>query len=555
MNLKLALGKKAAIVIIVMSISLTILTATISYNIYADTMDEHYRTLTQDVAQTASNVIDGDMVEEYADFVLSTYRDNLDALPNDEASAAAYFEKFAAIHDEDYFENYEMLEGIKEASNVLYLYITTVDVETKTGLYIFDIDDSEYACDPGYPDVLEESNWGIFDDPSIGFPPYILHSDFGWLSTAGVPIYNSSDEVVGYAMVDISMDDVMQDRYNFLILLLIVSVVATAILVALFIYVTNKAVVGPINRLAGAASLYVSDKEGEADGSLSAIQRLEIKTGDEIENLLNVMRQMEFDIASYIDNITNIAAEKERIGAELNVAQKIQADMLPRIFPTYSDVVAFDVHATMTPAKEVGGDFYDLFYVDENHFALVVADVSGKGVPASLFMVISKTIIKNQILSGKDIVSVFENVNAQLCENNDSEMFVTVWLGVIDLRTGTMKCVNAGHEYPILKRGDRYEVFKDKHGFVLAGFESSRYKEYEIQLNHGDELFVYTDGVPEATNADNELFGIERTVESLNKKESATQQERLTILKSDIDNFVGDAPQFDDITMLGFKYK
>lgn len=265
---------------------------------------------------------------------------------------------------------------------------------------------------------------------------------------------------------------------------------------------------------------------------------------------------MEVDIRQYIDNLTAVTAEKERIGAELGVATQIQASMLPCIFPAFPDRPEFDIYASMTPAKEVGGDFYDFFLVDEDHLALVIADVSGKGVPAALFMVIAKTLLKNCAQTGLSPKAVLEKVNDQLCESNEAEMFVTVWLGILEISTGKLTAANAGHEYPALQRaGGDYELVQDKHGFVLAGMEGSRYREYELTLLPGDTLFVYTDGVAEATDAHDELFGTDRMLAALNGSRDALPDALLPAVKAGIDAFVGEAPQFDDITMLGLRYR
>ena len=247
--------------------------------------------------------------------------------------------------------------------------------------------------------------------------------------------------------------------------------------------------------------------------------------------------------------------EKERIGAELNVANQIQADMLPRIFPPFPERKDFDIYATMMPAKEVGGDFYDFFLIDDDHLGMVMADVSGKGVPAALFMVIAKTLIKNRLQTGESPAEALTIVNNQLCEGNESQFFVTVWLAVIDLETGDGYEVNAGHEYPAIRRGNgKYELIKTKHMPAVAFMDGLKYRQSEIHLDPGDRLFVYTDGVPEATNANNELFGNDRLLAALNRNPDAEPSELLPSVKKEIDEFVGDAPQFDDITMLGFIY-
>ena len=247
--------------------------------------------------------------------------------------------------------------------------------------------------------------------------------------------------------------------------------------------------------------------------------------------------------------------EKERISAELNVATQIQADMLPRIFPAFPERKEFDIYASMTPAKEVGGDFYDFFLIDEDHLGLVMADVSGKGVPAALFMVIAKTLIKNRAQLGGSPAEILQDVNEQLCEGNEAELFVTVWLAILEISTGKGMAANAGHEHPALKRaGGAFEMVKYRHSPAVATMEGIRFREHAFELHPGDSLYVYTDGVTEATNKSNALFGEERTLNALNRNLSSDAKETLITVKNEIDAFVGDAVQFDDITMLCIDY-
>ncbi|MBR2275291.1 MAG: SpoIIE family protein phosphatase [Lachnospiraceae bacterium] len=283
--------------------------------------------------------------------------------------------------------------------------------------------------------------------------------------------------------------------------------------------------------------------------------RAKVTENDEVGDLAVHFNDMAASLKDYINNLTKVTAEKERIGAELNVATQIQADMLPRIFPPFPERKEFDLFASMDPAKEVGGDFYDFFLVDDDHIALVVADVSGKGVPAALFMVISKTLIKNRTLMGGSPAEILTYVNNQLCEGNEAELFVTVWLAIIEISTGKGMAANAGHEHPALRRKDgSFELIEYRHSPAVATMEGIRFREHEFELHPGDTLIQYTDGVSEATDSKDELFGNERIVNSLNIEPDAEPKELLHTLRTEIDHFVGDAPQFDDITMLGFKY-
>ena len=283
---------------------------------------------------------------------------------------------------------------------------------------------------------------------------------------------------------------------------------------------------------------------------------LEIKTGDEIEELGDAFNKMTGKLNNYIENLAAVTAEKERIGAELDVATHIQASMLPCTFPPFPDRDEFDIYATMTPAKEVGGDFYDFFMVDENHIAIVMADVSGKGVPAALFMVIAKTLIKDHTNPDLDLGDVFSKVNELLCESNSGELFVTAFEGVLNITTGEFRFANAGHEMPfIYKKDGTYTPYKTRPGFVLAGMEGMKYKAGQVMLEPGDKIFQYTDGVTEATNADNQLYGMDRLERILHQNADKSPYDLLPAVKADIDKFVGEAPQFDDITMLCLEYK
>lgn len=255
--------------------------------------------------------------------------------------------------------------------------------------------------------------------------------------------------------------------------------------------------------------------------------------------------------------VLNVAQGRQKAVADrdLSLASDIQVNSLPKIFPYLPEREEFDLFASMTPAKEVGGDFYDFFMVDDNHIALVMADVSGKGIPAALFMMVSRTLIKNRVQAGDSPAQALINVNEQLCEGNKAELFVTVWLAVIDLATGKGVAANAGHEHPVLKKADGdFELVTYKHSPAVATMEGIKFREHEFQLDHGDVIFVYTDGVTEATNIEEQLFGEERLVEALNSNKDGSPEDILGTVKKHIDGFVKDTEQFDDITMLCMKY-
>ena len=255
-------------------------------------------------------------------------------------------------------------------------------------------------------------------------------------------------------------------------------------------------------------------------------------------------------IKGYTDEISALHSEKEQTVAELKFATDIQRGALPNKFPAFPGRGEFDIYASMTPAKQVGGDLYDFFLVDDDHLALVIADVSGKGIPAALFMMSSKSLIKQSALTGGRPSEILEAVNRQICADNDANMFVTVWLGILEISTGKLIAANAGHEYPMLKTNGRYEILRDVRSAAVGLFDDERYDDYELWLKKGDGVFVYTDGVSEATDPDNRLFGKERILDALNSAPDASPENALNNVRSAVDDFVKGAPQSDDITML-----
>lgn len=305
--------------------------------------------------------------------------------------------------------------------------------------------------------------------------------------------------------------------------------------------------VKPINKLMGQVAVV---GEGNLDTAIEAT------TNDEIGKLAEAFNKMTVDLKGYMTNLEHVTREKERIGAELDIATHIQSSMLPMIFPPYPERPEFDIVASMDPAKEVGGDFYDFFMIDERHVAIVMADVSGKGVPAALFMVIGKTLIKDHTAAGRELPDVFFEVNNLLCESNSEDLFITAFEGVLDLVTGEFTYVNAGHETPFFKHpGGVFKPYPVEASFVLAGMDDMQFKGGSVTLEPGSRIFLYTDGVPEATNAHDELYDMDRLGAVLESVSDMPLKKILPTVRADVDKFVGDAPQFDDLTMLCLEYK
>ena len=330
--------------------------------------------------------------------------------------------------------------------------------------------------------------------------------------------------------------------------IMILSLAALLALLSVIALWQGKRIVRPLNTMTESISKIKGDNlEFKIEDTY--------RTGDEIEILANSFAEMSRKTIEYVDQVRKVTAEKERIGAELQTAATIQNSMLPHIFPPFPERDEFELYASMDPAREVGGDFYDFFLVDEDHLCMVIADVSGKGIPAALFMMVSKLILQSYALLGQSPAEILTSANDAICSNNQAGMFVTVWVGILEISTGRLTAANAGHEFPVLKRaaGD-FELFKDKHGFVIGGMEGLKYKQYELQLEPGDKLFVYTDGVPEATDANLELFGTDRMLAALNEAKDQNPQKVLQGVREAVDAFVKEAEQFDDLTMLCLQY-
>ena len=522
------LSRKLALMVAAITLSLSAVMILLNYTHYKTEMYAHYEEVAMNIGAVAASQLDPDRIQYYLD---------------------------TGEKDEAYETAYKTLCDIRENGGVMYLYV--VKPERYEVWYVLDTDPSEDAIPLGYHEPYYE---GAFAENAERLArgeriePLVSNEQFGWLMSVYYPMKTSSGAPAGYVGVDIQMTDVMNDLSHFARQMILLMAVLTVAFSLVFIRITTATMAKPINRLSAAAEKLVEEQSSEGTET-SIFNQLTIRSNDEVGALYGSLSQMEHDMNAYIRNLVSVTAEKERIGAELNVATQIQADMLPRIFPAFPERHEFDLFATMNPAKEVGGDFYDFFLVDDDHICLVMADVSGKGVPAALFMVIAKTLIKNRAQMGDSPAEILTNVNEQLCQGNDAELFVTVWLAVIEISTGKGLAANAGHEHPVIKRKNgQYEMVVYRHSPAVATMDGIRFREHPFELNPGDRLFVYTDGVPEATNARNELFGTERMLAALNRDPNASPKELLLTIRGEIDFFVGDAPQFDDITMLSFQY-
>lgn len=450
------------------------------------------------------------------------------------------------------------LNELTETARLSFIYLTVVSRDYKNRTYVFDTVHSEVIANPyplGYVESLEKKTPDYIDnlrniiEKGMRVHSYFSYKKDGGHVTTSIPVRDFTGTVVGIMSVVKPMTEIAEYKTNYLRSLLIFALSFTIFFIALYIICLITGLIKPLMLIIDETS-HFAEHHGELSGELK-----KIKNHDELGLLSRSVEKMSVDMNKYISDLTHATAEKERIGAELNVATKIQAEMLPRVFPPYKNHPEIELFATMDPAKEVGGDFYDFFMVDDDHFAVVVADVSGKGVPAALFMVIAKTLLKEASYRFKTPAEIFWHVNNMLCENNESGLFVTAWMGILEISTGKLTFANAGHTMPVIKQNGQVSFLKSKPNLMLAAMESVPYNNHEVLFNEGDKLFVYTDGVTEAMNAKNELYGENRLLETMNRAQGKNPKEVLEFVRKDIDKFVDKSEQFDDITMLGMVLK
>ena len=333
---------------------------------------------------------------------------------------------------------------------------------------------------------------------------------------------------------------------------LLIGVVGILLLMLLLLFVIRKKIVSPVLEIEQGLADYTKTK----DSAAVQARMNRIRTGNETEDLSEYVSELAGEIDTYTAENIRLAAEKERVSAELSLATQIQSDMLPNIFPAFPDRPEFDIYASMDPAKEVGGDFYDFFLVDDDHLYMTIADVSDKGVPAALFMMYSMIVLADNARMGKDPAAILTDANRIICENNRHDMFVTVWTGILEISTGRLTAACAGHEYPaVTSASGRFELYKDPRDCPVGSFDDVVYRNYELTLKPGDKLFVYTDGLAEAADAKRSMFGLDRMIDALNKDPRPSPEEILAAVRKQVDEFVGGAVQFDDLTMMCLEYR
>ena len=544
----ISIKTRAALAAVIFMCILTAVIAGIGYKLYRDSVMESYLTYTDTVLEYAYRASEkysfGDMIaardmpEQYEQFrsELNTVKDSSKI----EYLYAVYFDDINDMHSLHYAINAKTpaeLSAEKPLSEI-YTYMGK-------------------PCEEGaFHDDALQILWNAVKTAKRDSGTLTGDSDgYGYMLNGYHVVFDSSDKAVGLICVEIDISRINIELNHYLRIIILTASLFAVIIILAYLFNTQRFLTGPIEKIAESSDSFVRKMLAHAEPEELSFDEVQIRSNGELRALADNVKSLADSVASYMTNLKAATSEKERISTELSLATKIQESMLPHIFPPYPDRHEFDIFATMEPAREVGGDFYDFFLIDSDHLCLVMADVSGKGIPAALFMMISKTILQSCAMLGKTAAEILTKTNEALCSNNQVEMFVTVWLGILEISSGKLTCANAGHEYPVLKQnGGEFVLYKDKHSFAVGGIEGMRYKEYTLQLKPGDLLFLYTDGVPEAENAEHEMFTTERMIAALNAEADAKPEKLLSNVREAVRGFVQDAEQFDDLTMLCIEY-
>ncbi len=504
---------------------LTVLITSVNVGVllYRDKMNSYSR-MAYGYTRSIAEYIDGDTIATYMD---------------------------TKVKDSYYMEVDKFLDAVQTKSDIEYFYIIIPDGENY--IYVWDSVNEHLKSNIGYVEHFskkEAEHVQKIMNGTYSEKLYITNdSMYGHLGTAYSPIYDSNDEIVAIVAADVDMSMVSVIVALFILFVAICIAIVLTITIVIYYFVTKSTIIVPISKLNRITSTMVKNIDSNEE------IELDIHTGDEIEELAESYKKMYYEMREYIDENTKITAEREKVDSELQIARTIQNGMLPKLFPDYVDSDYYDMFASMDPAREVGGDFYDFFMVDENHLALLIADVSDKGIGAALFMSISKALIKMRMEMTKSPLETITYVDKKISENNEIGMFVTVWLGVVNLETGHVVACNAGHDYPaIMHQGEDFKVEKTPHGPAVAFLPGMTFNDIEFDLKVGDRIFLYTDGLVEAKDTGGKRFGIEKMLDILNNNKDEKNEDLLNIMKKEVETFSKGENQFDDMTMLGFTF-
>lgn len=535
------LGTNLKIASIIFTLCISIGMGSIGFMIYYKNMKNQYQKYISGILKITAAHLDGDDIEQCINTMTesSEYQDSQEFMNQ--------------VRDNYDIEYIYMLRPLKKegTNNMMYVMagVSKDELRDSDNIHLGELTGREFD------DNVTEYYIAAMSADDITY--YANRTVFGYMYSGLLAVKNSAGEAVAVLAVDMSMKDMESVIYKYIRRTALAGMFNSLVFFAvLYLWIRYK-VIMPIRKLDASANAFVQKSHEGLQPSELKFTDPEIHSGDEMQTLSDSLMTLSHDLRKYMSSLMEETKEKERIASELNIAANIQASMLPYIFPPFPDVPEFDIYANMSPAREVGGDFYDFFMLDENRLAIVIADVSGKGVPAALFMVIGKTLIRDYSEFGDSLGEVFTKVNDLLCESNKEELFITAFEGVIDIRTGEMEFVNAGHEKPIVyhKEEKTWEIYPVRSGFVLAGLEGMKYHSGKMNLKKGDKLFLYTDGVPEAINQSEEQYGVGRLLKVLKKNENAGLEELLDRVRADVDKFADEAEQFDDITMLCMEYR
>jgi sigma-B regulation protein RsbU (phosphoserine phosphatase) len=557
----MGLQKKALRFTLMFTISVMLITTITSFIIYIGLSLKRYDEFSQHLASTTALVCGKENIKKLTGDVMEIYNEqkaqgkSTDVSKMSPEEKEAYQKEYESVlQSQNYKDIYEKTTQLLTNNDVLYLYVNYPDFSSKMQVYIVDGGEGEGTSRPGGTDVVSEAELEKFKANKYKMNAFLtVTKKYGWVCTTLVPLTDENGQFICDVGVDISMNTVVAEGMHFfLILLLLITVITLPISFSALKYIRTR-MVAPINQLSEAVGSFVGNQyENNQDSMLSKVQ---INTGDELQHLCESVQKMGKDVVNYVTEIVSITAEKEHMNAEMNTATQIQISSLPHIFPAFPDDEEIELYAKMLTAKEVGGDFYDFFHIDGDHVALVIGDVSGKGIPGALFMMIAKTIIKNIAMECKVPSEIIKTANMRLCQDNDACMFVTVWFAILQLSTGNLKYVNAGHENPVYKKaGGSFELITEQHDFIVGGIDDAEYQDHELIMHPKDRLFIYTDGIPEANDKDNNMYGTERMLKALNEVSDASDEEIIEHLVKDVEKFADGAEQFDDQTMLEITY-
>ncbi|MBQ3426222.1 MAG: SpoIIE family protein phosphatase [Clostridia bacterium] len=518
--------------IVLLLILVIVISEYIGYNSFTKVLSEQYSDQAYRTAYTALGLVDGSKLSKYLE----------------EGGTS-----------EEYEASRLGMEELCNRQNSTFIYVIIPSDDYRKITFVYNTVNRDSGFEPYevglVKDTTNEEYRGIYRDIyEHGLDKAMVVRDTGFIETGShitelVPV-KDGQHVTGILCVQRQMEALDTARRNY------VRDVAAAtmapilvILVLYWIYLNNRLIL-PVKMITKEAERFASENS-KPERTLSS----QITHSDEIGVLARSIDQMIDETLMFISNLTEVTAAREKTSTQLAVATTIQQNSLPQKFPAFPERDDFDIYASMTPALEVGGDFYNFYLIDDDHLAMVIADVSDKGIGAALFMMVSNILLENRTMLGGSPAEILKFTNERLCAHNDMSMFVTVWMGIMEISTGHIVAANAGHEYPMIRRGNgSFELYNDgPHSPMLGITDGISFKEYELQLDKGGALYLYTDGVAEAENKDHEQFGTERTLEVLNRDPDASPEQIAANVKAAISEFVKDAPQFDDTTMLCVK--